>query len=255
MSNQLANVNKLKAVLNADSVQQQFQNALRENAGAFTASIIDLYNNDTYLQKCDPGKVVMEALKAATLKLPINKQLGFAYIVPYGDKPEFQIGYRGYVQLAMRTAQYKTINTGVIYEGMDVVEDYLSGKIEITGKPTSDKATGYFAHIELINGFTKTWLMTTEQVRKHAQRYSKSYSHKSSAWQTNFDEMAQKTCVRLLLSKYGIMTTEMMVALNSDRDDTENQIAEEISNESNGEVIDIKPDPQPEETTKEDPGF
>lgn len=244
MSKQLATRNermaRLKRVLDADSIQQQFQNALRENAGAFIASIIDLYGSDNYLQQCNPDAVVMECLKAATLKLPINKQLGFAYIVPYGNVPQFQIGYKGYIQLAMRSGQYKYLHAGVIYEGMEIKRDWLRGSIEIFGEPTSDKVQGYFAHMELLNGFSKTLYMTRDEVLAHAKRYSKSYHHKNSAWQTNFDEMATKTVLRLLLSKYGIMSTDMVTALTSDHEDVEDSVRTEIANEANQEVLDIE---------------
>lgn len=255
-------VDRLKSVLNADSVQEQFKNALRENAGPFIASIIDLYASDTYLQKCNPNKVIMECLKAATLKLPINKQLGFAYIVPYKDKntgehiPQFQIGYKGYIQLAMRTGQYKHLNAGMIYEGVDITHNILTGEIGFSGKPISDKPQGYFAHLEMLNGFTKTVYMTKEEVLAHAKRYSKSFGHQNSAWKTNFDEMAQKTVIRKLLSKYGYLSTDMVSALSSDADD----IDEEIEQEANQEIIDVEyeeaeeetaPDPEPKEASNE----
>lgn len=248
MSNKPANavtpMNKLKALLNVDSVQAQFQNALKENAGAFIASIIDLYGSDQYLQKCDPNAVIMEALKAATLKLPINKQLGFAYIVPYKKNgkpiPQFQLGYKGYIQLAMRTGQYKFLNAGTVPEGMEVERDILTGQTKFTGEPTSDKIQGYFAHMELLNGFSKTVYMTKKEVEAHAKRYSASYNNSSSAWKTNFDEMAMKTVTRRLLSKYGILSTDMISALTSDQDDIENQVDEEIANEANKEAIDVE---------------
>jgi len=216
-------VERLKAILYADSVQEQFQNALKENAGAFVASIIDLYNTDKTLQMCDPKNVVTEALKAASLKLPINKQLGFAYIIPYKDGrtgqyvPTFQLGYKGYIQLAMRTGAYKYINADIVYEGELVKHDKLTGELVIDPeKRMSDKKIGYFAYIETLNGFRKTLYMSVEEVTKHAQRYSKSFNSKNSVWATDFDAMALKTVLRLLLSKYGIMSIEMQTALSED---------------------------------------
>lgn len=239
---------RLKKMLNVESVQAQFKNALKENAGAFIASIIDLYASDSYLQQCDPNKVIMEALKAATLKLPINKQLGFAYIIPYKDNgksiPQFQLGYKGYIQLAMRTGQYKFLNAGVIYEGIDIIHNLLTGEIQFAGEPTSIKPQGYFAHLEMLNGFTKTVYMTKEEIIEHAKRYSKSYHRNKSAWKTNFDEMAQKTVIRKLLSKFGYLSTEMVSALSSDTED----IDEEINQEANQEVIDVEYD-VPDEST------
>ena len=219
-------IDKLKNILAAQSVQEQFQSVLKENAGAFVASIIDLYNTDKTLQLCDPKSVVMEALKAASLKLPINKQLGFAWIVPYRDRktgqyiPTFQLGYKGYIQLCMRTGAYRYINADVVYEGELVKHDKLTGEIEIDPtRRTSDKKVGYFAFIETLNGFRKTVYMSLDEVIKHAQQYSKSYGNKDSAWASDFDSMALKTCLRLLLSKYGIMSIEMQRAYIEDSSD------------------------------------
>lgn len=236
----LAPIERLQNVLSNENIRAQFENALNENAGAFVSSIIDLYNSDKYLQQCDPNKVAMEALKAATLKLPINKQLGFAYIVPYNGVPQFQLGYRGYIQLAMRTGQYKYLNTGVIYEGVQVNRDILTGEVTFTGEPTSDKPQGYFAYMELLNGFRKTVYMTHAEVLKHAKRYSKSFNSNASAWQTHFDEMAQKTVLRKLLSKFGILSTDMITALTSDREDIEDEVEREIAEEANKEIIDVE---------------
>ncbi len=252
-------INKLKKVLNADSVQRQFENALDENKGAFVASVIDLYSSDNYLQQCDPGEVVMEALKAATLKLPINKQLGFAYIVPYKGKPQFQCGYKGYIQLAMRTGQYRHLNADIVPEGVEIKKDLLTGEISFEGEPESDQAQGYFAYMELLNGFSKTLYMTKEEIVAHAKRYSASYKSKSSAWHTNFDQMAMKTCMRRLLGTYGYLSTEMTAALTKDEDfNEESAVQEEIDAEANAETIDVeyeetnsvneeqeKPEPEP----------
>ena len=244
-------IDKLKNILAAQSVQEQFQSVLKENAGAFVASIIDLYNTDRTLQMCDPKYVVMEALKAASLKLPINKQLGFAWIVPYRDGrtgqyiPTFQLGYKGYVQLCMRTGAYRYINADVVYEGELVKHDKLTGEIEIDPeKRTGDKKVGYFAFIETLNGFRKTLYMTVEEVTKHAQQYSKSYSSKNSVWATDFDAMALKTCLRLLLSKYGIMSVEMQQAYIQDSADTvalaDEKIADDTDDTFDGEVIEAE---------------
>ncbi len=251
-------IERLKNILAAESVQEQFKSVLKENAGAFVASIIDLYNTDRTLQMCNPKNVVMEALKAASLKLPINKQLGFAWIVPYRDGktgqyiPTFQLGYKGYIQLCMRTGAYRYINADVIYEGELVRHDKLTGEIEIDpAQRTSDKKVGYFAFIETLNGFRKTLYMSVEEVIRHAQQYSKSYGNKNSVWATDFDSMALKTCLRLLLSKYGIMSVEMQKAYIEDSsdivyladeailEDTEDapETPEEVVIEGTGEVV------------------
>ena len=242
-------IDKLKAILSVDSVQEQFRSVLAENSGAFVASIIDLYNTDKYLQACDPTAVVMEALKAASLKLPINKQLGFSWIVPYKKDgkqlPTFQIGYKGYIQLAMRTGAYRYINSDVVYEGELASQDKLTGEIEIDpASRISDKKIGYFAFIETLNGFRKTIYMTMGEVTAHAKKYSKSFGHQSSAWTTDFDAMALKTCLRLLLSKYGIMSVEMQKAYVDDVSGDTVGLADDVlagaPTDDSGDVIDVE---------------
>lgn len=236
-------IDRLKNILATESVKEQFENVLKENSGAFVASIIDLYNTDKTLQMCDPKNVVMEALKAASLKLPINKQLGFAWIVPYRDGrskqyiPTFQLGYRGYIQLAMRTGAYRYINADIVYAGELVKRDKLTGEIVLDeGQRISDEKVGYFAYIETINGFRKTLYMTTEQIIEHAKKYSKSYGKPNNAWATNFDDMALKTCLRQLLSKYGIMSVEMQQAYMEDSKDMVDFADQAIQD---GDVIDV----------------
>ena len=238
----------LKDALSQDSVKTQFQNALADNAPLFIASLIDVFGSDTYLQKCNPNKVIMEALKAATLKLPINKNLGFAYIVPYKDVPQFQMGYKGYIQLAMRTGQYRYINADVVFDGELKNRDKLSGSIDLSGAKASDMIVGYFAHLETINGFRKTVYMTKDQMEEHGKKYSKSYNRQSSAWQTNFDAMALKTMIRLLLGKYGILSVDIVAALDADTAD------DNIESFDNGASLDIKPviESTPEQTPPPD---
>jgi len=260
-------IDALKSILKAPSVEEQFQNTLKENTGAFIASIIDLYNGDQYLQQCEPKQVVMEALKAATLKLPINKALGFAYLVPYKNKngaiATCQIGYKGYIQLAMRTGKYRIINADLVYEGELKTVDKLTGEIDFTGEKQSDEVVGYFAHIEMVNGFSKTLYMSKEEIISHAKKYSKSYGYSSSAWQTEFDAMAKKTVIRNLLSHYGYLSVEMVGAIDEDiRADT--QYRDQEVQEQTGkkqldiekvEFEDISGDNGGEDVEPEDPGF
>ncbi|WP_372934880.1 recombinase RecT [Mariniphaga sediminis] len=224
----VSNLAKLKSVLAAPSVEEQFRNALKENSGAFVASVIDLYNGDTRLQQCDPNEVVMEALKAATLKLPINRNLGFSWIIPYNNsvktdngwekvlQPQFQLGYKGYIQLAMRTGQYKFINTDAVYEGELQRLNKLTGEIAFDGEKKSDNVVGYFAYFELLNGFSKSMYSTVEQIEAHAKQYSPSYNSKNTPWKSDFPGMAMKTVLKDLLSKYGYLSVEMMDAMASD---------------------------------------
>jgi recombination protein RecT len=211
-------VDKLKHVLASDSIQQQFKNALADNANLFTASLVDLYAGDSYLQKCEPSLVVLEALKAATLKLPISKSLGFAYIVAYGGKPQFQLGYKGMIQLAMRSGVYKCINAGTVYEGELRSSSKLTGEIDLTGTKISDNPIGYFAYIETINGFKKTMYCNIDDMREHGKKYSKSYNQPSSPWKKEFDGMAEKTMLRMLLGKYGQMSIDMADGMAQEAD-------------------------------------
>jgi len=296
-------IDMLKGVLNAPSVQEQFKNALKDNSGSFVASVIDLYNGDPSLQECEPKQIVMEALKAAVLKLPINKALGFAYIVVYKNSvkdstvpggwkkvptPTFIPGYKGYIQLAMRTGQYRTINADVVYEGEVRKLNKLSGEIQFDGEKTSDKIIGYFCYFELLNGFSKTLYMTVEEMAKYAKRYSKSIKKdttveqliqlanpKSSqagkvGWEGNFEDMALKTVIRRLLSKYGYLSVEMQSAISSDTEpeDDRDKLISQHANSTQMNVQDVQfeevktgsdkePEPSPEnsaEPSAEDSG-
>ena len=251
----------LKNVLSTDSVKEQFKNALGKNADTFIASVIDLFNSDSKLRECNPNQVVMEALKAAVLHLPINKSLGFAYIIPYSNsypkkdeygrdvigqdgkkiwekklEPTFQLGYKGYIQLAMRTGQYRTLNADVVYEGEVRKVSKLTGEIAFDGDKKSDKVIGYFCYFELLNGFAKTLYMTVDQMANHAKRYSKGLKkevtvdqlkaladlpvstddNKTVGWLGNFHSMGVKTVVRNLLSKFGYLSVEMQTAIADD---------------------------------------
>ncbi len=253
---QLTPVDRLKNVMSSESVQQQFKNALAENSSLFVASVIDLFASDTYLQKCNPNLVVMECLKAATLKLPINKSLGFAYVVPYKkqgvDIPQFQLGYKGYIQLAMRTGQYQRLNDGIVYKGQRVDFNPISGDMTISGTKESDEATGYFAFFRLNNGFEKLVYFSKENAEAHGKKFSKSYSKDSSPWKTQFDAMALKTCWRKLLGKYGILSVEMSNAIASDDEVTpaRDQLKWDTDEQANQTPIDITPTPEGDVNTE-----
>lgn len=236
MSNQLERTNNLKAILDRKDIKENFMNVLKEESTIFTASIIDLYNNDTNLSACDPNAIVMEAFKAASLKIPLSRGLGFGYIVPYrkGDTtiPQFQMGYKGFIQLALRTGQYEAINADVVYEGELTFSDKLTGSFKFDGTATSDKIAGYFAHIQLKNGFSKTLYMTVAQVTSHAKKYSKTFNSSYSPWKTDFDSMAIKTVLKSLISKYGVLSIELGTLM-------ENEVEEEINNNAN--TVEILP--------------
>lgn len=275
-------VDLLKQVIKAESVQQQFQNALGKHKDEFVASLIDLYTGDPQLQRCKPQLVVAEALRAATLKLPLNKALGFAYIIVFNNSvkdpatgqwtkvptPTFVPGWKGYIQLAQRTAQYKCINTDVVYEGELRTVDKLSGMIDFGGERKSDKIVGYFAYFKLLNGFEKTLYVSIEDMAKYALRYSPSFKGKNPptvdalikaaqsgqtstkvGWEGNFNEMAKKTCLRQVLSKFGHLSIEMMNVVARDDDESmsdrngliaENANVEELTADAVFEEIDTE---------------
>lgn len=240
---QITKVDQLKMVLNENSICAQIKNSLKEKSGAFRSSILDLYSGDNYLQKCEPRDVVMECLKAASLDLPIVKSLGFAYVVPYNNRPTFIIGYKGLIQLAQRTGQYKTINAGIVYEGEYKGYDKLSGMVDISGERISNTVVGYFAYFQLLNGFEKILYMTVDEVTKWRQDYSKT-KNDSTPWSKEFDKMAMKTCLRRLISGYGVMSTQMQQAVQYDAAGEQNRnvserVKREIAENANQSVIDV----------------
>lgn len=254
MANEIANIDVFKNLLNTQTIKAQVKKSLGDNAGAFLSSMIDLYNGDTYLQKCNPKEVIGECIKAAALKLPIVKTLGFAYVVPYKNKPTFTIGYKGLIQLAQRTGQYKCINADSVYEGELKGFNKLSGEIDLTGEKISDTVIGYFAYIRLVSGFEKVLYMTKDDVEVWAKKYSPSYNSKYTPWQTEFDKMAQKTVLRRLIGTYGSMSIEMSKAM--EQDDKGITPKKEIDKKANkGEEIGFKPEDvidEPKKETKED---
>ena len=248
----------MNSIVNAESTKKLLQNTLKENAGSFSASIIDLYNSDKTLQECDPRQVMGEALKAASLKLPINKQLGFAYVIPYRDYksgmqiPQFQLGYKGMIQLCMRTGSYKYINAGEVYEGELVKIDKLTGEVDLSGEAVSDKIVGYFAYMETVNGFKKAFYWTKEKTIAHANKYSKSYKNGNAIWKDNFDEMAIKTVLRNLLSHYGIMSVELIQAFtdeSAEYSSTADSKMKEGSYDQEGQKEDIIDSDSPKQET------
>lgn len=237
----MSNNNKLdvfKGELNSQSIRAQLRNSLKEDAGAFMSSMLDLYSSDRSLQKCDPRAVALECVKAAALKLPIVKSLGFAYVVPYKNVPTFTIGYKGLIQLAQRSGLYQTINADIVYEGEITKRNKLSGMMEIDGEATSDKPVGYFCYFKTVNGFEKLLYMTVGEVEAWGKRYSPSYNSAYSPWKTEFDKMAMKTTVRRLIGTYGPMSIEMQKAFEADEPE---QVAEK-EEKANANTIHIDPD-------------
>jgi len=238
---------KMKSVLSVESVQERFSAVLGKKSSAFMASILDLYATDNSLSKCEPKDVISCAMEAATLDLPINKNLGFAWIIGrWSSKanryvPAFQIGKNGITQLALRTGQYSRINSGVVFEGESVSFDRITGDISISGKPISDKVTGFFAYIRLINGFEKCLYWKSIQAEKHAIAYNpecKKAKKLVGNWAQHFESRAQDALLKRLISKYGPMTTEMQQAVSLERESYEFESEKDNANsESFSEAV------------------
>lgn len=232
MSKSLAQV---KNYLNNDEVQNRLKNMLDKNASSFTNSVINIVTDSKALQACDPASVVKSAMVAATLNLPIDPNLGFAAVVPYGKTAQFQIMYKGLIQLAIRSGQFEKINAVEVYE--DELESYNPFEDEIKFTDISEwkmrnskdgKVVGYYAYLKLKTGFSKGLYMTKEQVENHALEYSQTYKKdvkngikqtdwNASRWTKDFDKMAIKTVLKQLIGKYGILSTEIQSAVTFDQ--------------------------------------
>ena len=209
----------LKGMLEMPAYKNKFNEMLGKKAAGFMSSIIAVTNNNKYLAKANPATVIGAAAQAAMLDLPINQSLGFAYIVPYGSEAQFQLGYKGYIQLAQRSGQYVDIGAKTVYEGELEYESRLLDKFKF-GERTGDKVIGYLAYFRLTNGFEKMLFMELDEMIAHAKKYSKNYKGGTDKWGlTDFNTMAEKTVLKRLLSKYGPLSIEsiqMSQALSND---------------------------------------
>ncbi len=227
-------VGNFQKVLNNSYYQTLLQNTLKDNKGTFTTSLMELATSDEKLLQCNPNVLMSEALKAASLHLPLNKQLGQCYILPFKNKgimtPTLVVGTRGYLQLAMRTGKYATINADVVYEGELRGYDKVTGDLDLSGSRTSNTPVGYFAYFKMKNGLSKLLYMSLEDVCIYAKQYSPTVKFSKDVtaeslkkialtqaergnsegvgWYSNFESMAIKTVLRRLLSKWGELSIE-----------------------------------------------
>lgn len=198
----------VKGMLESGRFKKKFEEMLGKKAAGFISSIIAVTNSSNYLMKADPATVIGAAAQAAMLDLPINQSLGFAYIVPYKGAAQFQLGYKGYIQLAQRSGQYADIGAKTVYEGELEYENRLLDKFRF-GERTSDKVIGYLAYFRLTNGFEKMLYMTIDEAQAHAKKYSQNYKGGTDKWGlADFNVMAEKTVLKRLLSKYGPLSIE-----------------------------------------------
>lgn len=215
--------------LNSNNMANYLAQTLGEKKAEFVANVTTLVSNNQMLQHCEAHSVIFSALKATALDLPLDSNLGFAYVIPYNDKgsgkqlAQFQLGYKGFIQLAMRSGQFKTINVRDVREGEIVGEDFISGEMQFKSVEDREnkKVVGYVAFFRLVNGFEKMEYWSVEKIDAHAMKYSQTYanpkSRNYSTWAKNFDAMARKTCIKLLLSKYAPMSVQMQSAIKADQ--------------------------------------
>lgn len=235
MTNELTH----KQFFNSPAVKQKFSEVINGNGQQFVASLLSIVMNNNLLAKATNESIMTAAMKAATLKLPIEPSLGMAYIVPYNrnekqgntwvkiNEAQFQMGYKGFIQLAQRSGQIRNINCDIVYKEEFLRYDKVYGTLHLKEEQVdSGEVEGYFASLELINGFRKMIFWKKEKVIAHAQKYSKTYDKKigdfksGTPWKTEFDAMAQKTLIKELLSKYAPLSTELQEAIIADNEDS-----------------------------------
>nr|DAX50243.1 MAG TPA: RecT protein [Caudoviricetes sp.] len=235
----------LKGMLESPAYKKKFEEMLGKKAAGFMSSIIAVTNNNNYLMKADPATVIGAAAQAAMLDLPINQSLGFAYIVPYKGAAQFQLGYKGYIQLAQRSGQYVDIGAKTVYDGELEYENRLLDKFKF-GNRTGDKVIGYLAYFRLTNGFEKMLFMTLDEMQAHAKKYSQNYKGGTDKWGlADFNVMAEKTVLKRLLSKFGplsIESVQMSQALSNDGGVISMNKDGEFDVDFSGETIDAEYD-------------
>lgn len=244
-------LSQIKAFTNQKNIKERFQKVLGQKAPQFMTSLVNAVAASTQLQKVDPNSIMAAAFVAASFDLPIDSNLGFAAIVPYNDKAQFQMMYKGFIQLAIRSGYYEKMNYSAIYE--DELESYnpITGEIEFVNDFSQcqqrnageeDKIVGYYAWFRLKTGFISELYMSREDVENHARKYSKAYQYdirkkkSSSKWSTDFDAMAKKTVIKLLLSRWGILSIDMQKSITDDQ-----KVFDKDGEESYGdsEIIDV----------------
>ena len=247
-STQVVDPSKLgfKALMNTPAMKKKFTDILHEKSDSFMGSLMTLVGGDNYLSQAEPMTIIASALKAATMDLPIDKNLGYAYVVPFNryekkgknwithNEAQFILGYKGYIQLAQRSGQYKALNALAIYDGQLIDWNPLTEEFTFDYKAkVSDEVIGYVGFFELLNGFKKTVYWTKQEIESHRIKNSKSKDKEklSGAWVDNYDSMAIKTVLRNMLSKWGLLSVEMQSAITSDekvfRVDENNDLIEE----------------------------
>ena len=236
---------KFNAMLENTRTQEYLTNVLGEKKQTFVSNMVALVSSNKALSECDPSTIMFSCLKATALSLPLDPSLGLAWVLPYKDNKNnttvatFQLGAKAYIQLALRTAQYRKINVRDVREGEIVGEDFVSGEMQFK-KLEKDRRNapiiGYVAMFELINGFSKQLYMSVEELDAHAKRFSQTYRKGYGLWSDKEmrPAMMEKTILKRLLSKYGVLSVEMEQAIKSDSAVLgENDAVRYIDNEEN----------------------
>lgn len=226
---------KFNRAITNPKTQEYLTSVLGERKGSFVNNLTALVANNSTLQACEPYTIMFAAMKATALNMPLDNSLGFAYVIPYKDNKrkvtlaQFQIGYKGYKQLALRTNQF-----AVIPNATDVREGELASRSRLTGECVfrfidNDEERnklpiiGYCSYFRLLNGASSTYYMTKDEMENHAKRYSQSYRssneyvRKMSPWTQDFNSMALKTVLKLNLSKNAPLSIEILDAINADQ--------------------------------------
>ncbi len=245
-------ITKISDFMRSEIVRARFAEVIgKQDAGAYIASALLAVANSESLQACTPQSIYTAALQSATLRLSVEPALGQAYLVPFGKKATLIVGYKGLLDMAVRTGKYRYINVGPVYEGEEVKEDRISGFHSLAGHRTGDRVIGWLAAFELDNrkgSYAKTVYMTVEEIHEHAQKYSKSYNNPRSGWQTDKAKMERKTVLRLTMRKWGYL------------DPADIALLEEVEHEAgeNGSVVegtswDVPDQDEAEVETRETP--
>lgn len=256
-----------KDLINDPKVQERFDKMLGDNSTSFLMSVLNCVQNNHKLAECEPQSILMASAVAGTLGLPIDPNLGQAYIIPYNikikeagkpdrwvKKAQFQIGYKGLIQLGHRSQQFKGLNSIEVRQGEYIGVDRMTGEMDFEWIQDDDEREklpiiGFVAYFKLINGFEKSLYMTTSKMTAHGKKYSKTF--KFGQWQDDFVGMGKKTVLKLLIDKYAPKSVEMQKAIKTDQaiiDDYEGNKLSYADNDSN-KIIDL--DEQNEKEAKQ----
>lgn len=251
------NLKTFNQAITSPATQKYLTDLLHERKASFVSNLTALVANSTNLQECEPYTLMFAALKATALNLPIEPSLGMAHVIPFKNKKrgvteaQFQIGYKGFQQLALRTGQYKHINTTDVREGELVKRNRLTGQIEWNWIENDEvrlktPIVGYVNYFSLLNGFESTFYMSKEEMNAHALRYSQTYKSKESfireqsKWTTDFDAMAMKTVIKLNLSKNGVLSSELQEAIIADQSVMREENNYEYTDNDEQQIIDAQ---------------